>query len=243
MLYIIYRIWVETADGKILSYYGHTEDFEKRKKLHMFDHRCWVEAGRPDKISVIHSATRSVLVLDHEGWTMEEVDTIECDKEEDASKLEGKYILENECVNRCVAGRTRKQYYQDNRKKQCEQKKQYYKDNREERREYCKNYYETHKEEQSEYMKKYREENNAKISEQKKQHYNENNAKILEQKKQYYEQNKAIISAKRSQKVTCEICGSVLTKYRISTHKKTKKCLAAKLSKQNTNADALPSSP
>ena len=234
MLYIIYRIRVKTADDLILSYYGHTEDFEDRKKHHVNDHRAWVAAGKPEKVSVVPSATRSVLVLDHAGWTMEEVDTIECDDEEDARKLEGRWILENDCVNRCVAGRTHKEYYQDHKEEICEQKKQYYKDNREERREYNKQYYETHREEQSEYMKQYREQNNEKICEQKRQHYKENNVKILEQKKQYYIQNKAEINAKRSVKVTCEICGSVVTKYRISSHRKTKKC--AKLSQQNTNA-------
>ena len=193
MLYIIYRIRVETADGKILSYYGYTDDFEKRKKDHEGQYRAWVRAGKPERVSVVHGATRSVLVLNHEGWTMEEIDRIECDKEEDAEKFEGKYIRENECVNRCIAGRTQKEWRKDN----PDYDKQYHIKNKEKRNKHG---------------------------------------------KQYREQNRETIKAKAAEKVTCVVCGKVVSRNGITSHHKTKKCLAAKLSQPITNANDVSSS-
>lgn len=214
MLYIIYRIRVETADGKILSYYGHTDDFERRKGEHVSNHRRWNTAGKPEKVSVVHGVTRSVLVLDHEGWDMEEVDTIECDKEEDAEKLEGEWIRSHDCVNRIIPRRTRKQRHLDNREKDNENSRQYHHDNRE------------------------------KLSEKHKQNYQKNREKRCEKQHQYYEQNRATINEKKKEKVTCDICGSLVRKDGIPDHHKSKKCLAVKLSQQNTNAnDVIPSSP
>lgn len=187
MLYIIYRIRVETADGKVLSYYGHTEDFEGRKNDHETQYRRWVRAGRPKKVSEVHGATRSVLVLDHEGWTMEEVDTIECDDEKDAEKLEGRWIRENDCVNRCIAGRTLQEWYQDT--------------------DYNRRYHITHRERRN------------------------------QANKQYREKNREELKAKATEKVTCNVCGSLVSRSWTTEHKKTKKCLAAKLSQSiTTNA-------
>ena len=65
---------------------------------------------------------------------------------EDGLRTEGLYMIrasedENiECVNHNIPGRTRKEYYQDNKEK----KKQYYQDNKEKLREYHKEYMKTY---------------------------------------------------------------------------------------------------
>jgi hypothetical protein len=165
MVYYIYCIWVKTED-RVLRYYGHTENMRVRKGKHVSVHKAWVKAGKPDKSSEFYF-TRSVYVLEHEDWRMDVVDTIECETKVEASTLEGKWILENECVNMNVPGRT---------KKECD--------------------------------------------------------------KQYRETHKAELAAKRAVKVTCEVCGSVVGKGEISSHRKTKKhqkALNALNSNINTN--------
>ena len=61
---------------------------------------------------------------------------------------------------------------------------------------------------QQEYQKQYREAHREKRN---------------EYSKQYCEQHKAEIEAKRSEKVTCDVCGSVVRKCGIAEHNKTKK--------------------
>jgi hypothetical protein len=38
-------------------------------------------------------------------------------------KREGEYIRNNNCINRCIAGRTQKEYYEENKEKILEQRK------------------------------------------------------------------------------------------------------------------------
>lgn len=78
-----------------------------------------------------------------------------CERREQLLAEEGKYIKQLGALNRCVAGRTKKQYYTDNCDKIREQQRQYYAVN------------------------------NDKILEQRKQYYADNTDKIREQKKQY----------------------------------------------------------
>jgi len=120
--YDIYLIWAKDADGKILRYYGHTENFTVRKGRHVAKYNEWIRHGKSDKVSDTH-ATRAVFVMEHD-WQMIKVDEIEIkDKTElwKVRKLEGKYQMENECVNAHVAGRTHVEasriYVQNNREK------------------------------------------------------------------------------------------------------------------------------
>ena len=90
-----------------------------------------------------------------------------CEDKMELERKEGEYIRNMICINKRIEGRTKKEWYQNNREKIVEKKKQYQQDNREQ---------------------------------------------ITEYKKQYRQQN--------NNKITCE-CGSVVTKYNLSTHKKT----------------------
>lgn len=194
---------MKTEDG-VLRYYGHTKNMRVRKDKHVSDHKRWVAAGRPEKVSEVN-ATRSVLVLDHEDWRMDPVDEVEHDDEKKAKDKarakEGEWILKHDCVNMCVAGRTKqesdKQYNETHKDEVKEYKKQYREAHKEENREYAKHYNETHREEQREYNKKYQ------------------------------ATHKAEISAKRAEKVTCEVCNAVVSKRNIAAHRKTTKCIEA----------------
>jgi len=243
MLYYIYCIWVKTENG-VLRYYGHTENITVRKGKHVNYHKAWVKAGRPEKVSDVAGATRSVYVLDHEDWRMDVVDKIECNTRDEVRNLEGKWILENDCVNMQVAGRTMQQYYKDHKEEKKEYYREYQETNKEQIKEYKKQYRDDHKEELSKKAKQYREDHKEQLKEYNKQYREDHKEKMNQKEKQYRQDHKDEIAAKASKKVTCDICGCVVTKSNIAAHHKSKKCLAAKLSQPiTTNAITLPSSP
>jgi hypothetical protein len=98
-----------------------------------------------------------------------------CNSKDELKAEEGKYQRENKCINKNIAGRTDKEYYEDKREKILKQKKEYHQDNREKVLEHQKEHYQGNRE---------------KISEYKKDYYQGNREKILEQKKEYYAKKK-----------------------------------------------------
>jgi len=82
----------------------------------------------------LHRKTRtctSRLLIDAGDASIELVEEFPCQTMEELTRREGEVMRTMECVNRRVAGRTRKEYYQENRKAVCEQVKQYYETHRE----------------------------------------------------------------------------------------------------------------
>ena len=59
---------------------------------------------------------------------------------------EGYYIKNNDCVNKNIAGRTIKEWYEDNKEKLLKQQKQYYVDNKEKIQQNSIRYYNDNKE-------------------------------------------------------------------------------------------------
>lgn len=57
--------------------------------------------------------------------------TYPCDSKEELFAMEGKYIRETECVNKQIAGRTKKQYREDNKEYTKEYNKKYREKNKE----------------------------------------------------------------------------------------------------------------
>jgi hypothetical protein len=115
MKWFVYVIWARDEEGNEVRYYGHTKDMKDREDKHVNSYNAWVRAGRPDKVRAnVSGSCSSVFVIDMGGWSMDVLHELDCDEEE-ASRVEGNYIRYNKCVNRCVAGRTRQQHYQDNR--------------------------------------------------------------------------------------------------------------------------------
>ena len=64
-----------------------------------------------------------------------------------------------------------------------------------------------------------------KLLEQQKQYHHDNRDKMLEEMKQNYQANRDKILEQKKQKITCERCGSLLTRGYIARHKKSQKCL------------------
>ena len=134
------------------------------------------------------------------------VEDYKCDNLEQLLMRERYYIDNNDCVNKNVPGRTKKERYEANKDKISEQKKVFY---------------EANKDKISERNKVYNEANKDKISERNKGYYEANKDKRSEQRKVFYEANKDKISEYGKQKVVCE-CGCELSKCSLYNHRKTK---------------------
>jgi hypothetical protein len=122
-------------------------------------------------------------------------------------KREGEYIRSMECVNRCIAGRTKQEYRDENKEQILERNKKYYEDNKEQIIEHQKQYYEENKEQILKYHNEY---------------YYKNKDKISEHGKQYRDENKYKIAEHNNQKFTCE-CGGHYTHVNIKKHEQTLK--------------------
>jgi hypothetical protein len=142
----------------------------------------------------------SKLVLECEDYKIELVEEYPCNNKQQLEKKEGEYIKNNECVNKCVAGRGNKEYYIDNADKLKEQGKQYYNDNVDKVKEKHKEYYNDNVVKISERTKKNRENNPEKFKERSKKYYNNNVDKVKEKHKEYYNDNANEIKEKRRQR-------------------------------------------
>jgi len=103
----------------------------------------------------------------------------------------------NNIVNKLIAGRTDKEYYNDNKDK-------------------------INKEYQKEYHKEYHIKNAEHIAERAKKIYNDNKEILVEKQKQYYLNNKEKIAEQRKETFTCN-CGSILRVSDKTKHNKSKK--------------------
>lgn len=111
-------------------------------------------------------------ILKYEDAYIELIELFPCNSKEELNRKEGEHIrASNNCVNKRIAGRTNKEYYDTNHDKIAEQQKEYYQNNHDKILERNKEHYEA---------------NRNKILEQKKEYYQANKDKITEQQKQYY---------------------------------------------------------
>ena len=94
-----------------------------------------------------------------------------CETREQLNKEEGKYIRENKCINKNIAGRNMKEWKEENKNKVSEYHKKYNEENKEK-------------------QKEWREENKDKHTEQKNKWKEANKDNIREYAKQYYLRNK-----------------------------------------------------
>ena len=127
---------------------------------------------------------RKMIELGKEHFYIELIEETPCENIEQLKALEGRYIREISTLNQNVAGRTDKQYREDNRDIILENSRKYRENNKEEiakRRE-------GKKEWKAEYDKQYREKNKDKILEYKKQYYIDKQDNIVEYHKNYYQE-------------------------------------------------------
>ena len=73
---------------------------------------------------------KSSEILQYEDAYIELLENYPCNSKEELLKKEGELIRSTDCVNRCIAGRTKREYYVDNKEEILKQAKEYHKVNR-----------------------------------------------------------------------------------------------------------------
>ena len=182
--------------GYGLTYYGSTNStLSTRKSHHKNCYKRFLDGKdrRNTALDIIEKGNN---------WIIELVEEVE--DSEQLLKREGFYIKNNNCVNKRIAGRTKKEYYEDNEEKMKVYKSQWAKDNRES------------------IKTKYHENKNA-INEKRRVHMSGDGAKLKkkQQDMKYRTENKAKIDAIKKRKLHCPNCSKLITASNLKRHIKT----------------------
>ena len=137
-----------------LVYYGSTiQPLSKRMGLHRVNNRC-------SSKQIIELGDAKILL----------VENYSCNSKEELHRKEGEYILNNNCINKMVAGRTDKEWYQANKERQKENQRKYQQANKEIVKEKKRIYQEANKETLKEKKKIYKEANKDLIKQKNKEY-------------------------------------------------------------------------
>ena len=116
----IYKLWSPEGDDIYIG--STTQPLYARLSGHKKKEKC----------------SSKILFEKYNNVKIELIESYPCDNIEELNKKEGEYIRANNCVNRCVAGRTVKEYQEDNKEKIKEREKGYRENNKEKKKEYRK---------------------------------------------------------------------------------------------------------
>jgi hypothetical protein len=94
---------------------------------------------------------------------IELIEDFPCERKEQLDRREGELQRERNCINKNIAGRTLKEWYQNNKEQIANQHKEYREENKEHIKDYFKTYHEQNKEKKNAYSNKYYENNKEKI--------------------------------------------------------------------------------
>jgi len=139
--------------------------------------------GHKQKSSVCQS---KILFEKYDDVRIELIEDYPCNNRAELNKREGHYIRENNCLNKNIPDRTKKEWTEINKEKLTEYNREYYKNNKEKLAEHQREYYKNNKEKAREYQLN----NKEKIAEKDKEYYKNNKEKIAEKDKEYYKNNK-----------------------------------------------------
>lgn len=179
------------ANGKIykitsgdLTYIGSTCEPTLARRLagHVRGYRQW-KNGK-------YGETSSFQVFETGNYEISLLELYPCNSKDELTARERFYIETNDCVNKRIEGRTRKERYEANRTEVAKKFKEYYEDNKTELTEKAKERYEANKPEITEKVKAYYEANKAEKLKYAKAYREANKEKIAEKQKAYYEANK-----------------------------------------------------
>ena len=206
----IYKIICDSQPEKV--YIGSTtQTLHKRLSKHVWNYKAFLD-GKGNNVT-------SFDILKNNDYQILLIENVSCESKEELLKKEGEWIRTyknndelEECINKCIAGRTYKEYCEDNKDKIKEYLGEYYKKNKDKDKEYREN----NKDKILKQKKLYRENNKDKIKE-----YRETNKdKIQQKRKEEYEKNKE----NHKIKVNCEYCNCNIRKGNIKKHQQSKKC-------------------
>jgi iron only hydrogenase large subunit-like protein len=98
----------------------------------------------------VRNSSSKILFEKYDDVRIELIECVPCDNKEQLNKKEGEFIRNNNCVNKCIAGRTGKEYREDNKEK----RKEWLEDNKEHIKEQTKQYRDNNKDKIKEYRQK-----------------------------------------------------------------------------------------
>jgi len=165
----IYKIVDLTTDE---CYIGSTCEPTLARRLagHRNDYKTYLKGGR--------TYIKSFDIIKNENYDIQLIENFPCDSKDELHKREGYWIKTMNCVNKMVAGQTRKEYYEANK-------------------DMIKNYHHL-----------YYQTNKAELNGKNKKYHLEHKDKMQENMKQYYNANKASIALRQSKKFDCECGGT-----------------------------------
>ena len=171
----------------------------------MVKHRSKVESKEANHYK-LYQKMKNIGV---ENFYVELVRDFLCETLEQLRAEEGKFIRETGTLNVMVAGRDKKQHYEENKDEILAKQEERYEDNQEVILSRNKEWRDEHQEEQNAYHKNYRENNKERVAEIKNKCYENKKEEYLQKKRDYYESKK--------DKHLCE-CGSMVGLFEKSRH-------------------------
>lgn len=118
------KIYMIESPSAGLCYYGSTcLPLHKRLHAHKRHHKNFTNG--------IGRCITSFKILENEDYKIVLVEEYPCENKQQLLARESHYIRTNECVNKCIPDRTRKQYREDNQEILAEKAKQYHENNKE----------------------------------------------------------------------------------------------------------------
>jgi hypothetical protein len=173
----------------------------------------WYEHKLKCKYGVPYKIYQYMTKIGIDKFSISLIEDYPCTNKSELRRREGEFIKEQGTLNDNIAGRTDKEWKEDNHEQLLEKKKEWYQNNKEQ------------------------------ILEKSKEYYQDNKEKMLEKYKEYYQNNKEKKSKQRQERrklnniaVECDICKKMIKKFDISTHKKTKKCLAVSVESKTSHS-------
>ena len=206
------KIYMLTSEQTPEIYIGSTkETLEERMKCHKYDYNRWLKG----KFSYVTSFE----IIQYDDCKIHLIEDYPCETRKELELKEGEYQKMMDCVNKCIVGRTPKQWREDNKEhlQEYERNRSNKKERLEQHKEYMKEY--NSKPEVKERKKEYNKEYNSKPETKKRQkEYREQHREELRDKKKEYYQN--VLKPKREKKIKC-ICGKEIRIDNKRRHEKT----------------------
>jgi adenylate kinase family enzyme len=163
-----------------------------------------------------------------ENCKIELIEEYACQNKAELEKREGHYIKHEDCLNKVVAGRSRREHYNECKEIIIRQRKKYYDDNREKVREAQKSYHTRNAEKLKQYMKKYYETTREKQNERKTEriecdicHKLYSRTNLQHHKKVAHDEDTTYrnkISAMKREKLPCVHCNKLIARHYMGEH-------------------------
>jgi len=155
-----------------------TQSLAMRKGAHKADYKKYLN-GKNNFVT-------SFNIIKYDDCYIELIEEYSCENKQQLERKEGEYIRNRDCVNKNIAGRSNKEYREDNKDKKAEYQTEYYQKNKNKIAEY----YQKNKEKITEKIAEYYQKNKENISEYQAEYYQKNKEKAAEKNAEYRQKNK-----------------------------------------------------